>query len=135
MRIDRHYGQQGIGAGTSRPFLLGVLMAMTTALLCALLPAGSPSSSAVGSAFSPATIQVSLNAPATRMVKRAMIDARRAGGDHPIPSHDGPAPSAAQAVFAPPASPASAPAYPALAAIQTSGAPIGAAWPRGPPAA
>lgn len=59
------------GTSAPRPFLVVVWAALLTALLSALLPVGLPHSTAVGSAFNPATTSVALKAGTYRTVVAA----------------------------------------------------------------
>ncbi|MCW3835210.1 hypothetical protein ACFQ1E_00855 [Sphingomonas canadensis] len=57
-----------------RLFGISALVALAVALLCALLPAGLPSSTRIGSAFSPATVQETTSAPSKRLAAKRGIE-------------------------------------------------------------
>lgn len=107
-----------------------VLVAMATALLCALMPLNAPSPVSLGSAFNPANTIVTLSAPASN---RAVIK-RQAQGDPLAPVAEQAVPLAVAVLGAPiPAQPDSFDLPGRSHGL--SAAPIGAAYPRGPPRA
>lgn len=122
--------------GTRRWFVPSVILSILTALLCALLPAGLPSTTSVGSAFSPATTAVSLNAPASARLatKRLVRDGDSDTGERPA-VHAAKALAIATATVAAPPRAAPSVAMRLGSDALPPHAPRGAAYPRGPPPA
>ncbi|MEG3152736.1 hypothetical protein U1769_22845 [Sphingomonas sp. ZT3P38] len=124
------------GMSVPRPFLAVVWAALLTALLSALLPVGLPHSTAVGSAFNPATTSVALKVGTHRPLITAETLTNgddEAGSDIvvPLPATSFlPAPDVAGL----PPRISAAPLPPDRSATPSlSGRIVSAAYPRGPP--
>lgn len=108
-------------------------MAIATALLCALMPLNAPSGP-TGSAFNPANTVVTLKAPpSSRTVIKRLVQG--SGPDNmrlPVVDH---ALGIVSAGFDIPRAPEPVAAFAHVSSPKPAGAPLDAAWPRGPPRA